>query len=387
MSQILSTGSGGGGGGVTSVTGTANEVTATPTTGAVVVSTPSTFIAPGSIESTTTLKADGNFTAASGQIVHVTTPGAYPYTTLSTDYDILVDSSVARTINLEATPATGQAYFIKDNVGSAATNNITIVPNAGNIDGAANYKITTNYGSVELIYNGTMWNVVAFGGGAGIVNSVTGTTNQVTVTPTSGAVIVSTPSTFIAPGTIASTTTITSGTSMASTTILSAGGQFRASNGSVGSPGISFTSTTNCGLSTDGGGDRLEVSVGGGSMITIQSGQTVINNKFQTTSISSAQFFGGVLFSQRTPGAYPYTTLNTDFYVIVDTSSARTINLLASPETGRSYLIKDNTGSAATNNITIVPNAGNIDGAANYKITTNFGAVWIIYNGTQWNVV
>jgi Pectate lyase superfamily protein len=51
---------------VTSVTGTANQVTASPTTGAVTLSTPSTFIAPGSIASTTSLTAGNGFTVTTG---------------------------------------------------------------------------------------------------------------------------------------------------------------------------------------------------------------------------------------------------------------------------------------------------------------------------------
>lgn len=90
----------------------------------------------------------------------VTAPGAYPYTTLPTDYIILVDTSSARTINLNASPVTGQTYRIKDNVGSAAANNITITPAAGNIDGSASATISTAYGSVDVCYNGTQWNVL-----------------------------------------------------------------------------------------------------------------------------------------------------------------------------------------------------------------------------------
>ena len=53
--------------GVTSITGTANEITASAATGAVTLSTPSTFIAPGSIAATTTVTAtSGNITATSG---------------------------------------------------------------------------------------------------------------------------------------------------------------------------------------------------------------------------------------------------------------------------------------------------------------------------------
>lgn len=149
-----------GGGAVSSVTGTTNEVTASPTTGAVVLTIPSTFIAPGSIEATTTLKSDGNFTAAAGQYVSITTPGAYPYTTLATDFLILIDTSAARTITPIGSPTTGQMYRIKDNVGSAAINNITVTPSGKNIDGVASKVINTNYGSIDIIYNGTQWNIL-----------------------------------------------------------------------------------------------------------------------------------------------------------------------------------------------------------------------------------
>jgi hypothetical protein len=99
----------------------------------------------------------GALITTSGRIVNTTTPGAYPYTTLTTDYIILVDTSSARTINLIASPVTGTIYRIKDNVGSAAANNITITPAAGNIDGSASYVIGANWGTVDLCYTGTKW--------------------------------------------------------------------------------------------------------------------------------------------------------------------------------------------------------------------------------------
>jgi len=61
-------------GGVSSVTGTANQVTASPTTGAVVVSTPVVFIAPGSIKSTTTVEVgNGDLTVDIGNVLLPTT--------------------------------------------------------------------------------------------------------------------------------------------------------------------------------------------------------------------------------------------------------------------------------------------------------------------------
>ena len=52
----------------------------------------------------------------------------------------------------------------------------------------------------------------------GAVTSISGTTNQITSSPTTGAVVLSIPSTFIAPGSIAATTTI-SGTTLNSSTL------------------------------------------------------------------------------------------------------------------------------------------------------------------------
>jgi hypothetical protein len=54
--------------------------------------------------------------------------------------------------------------IIKDGKGDAATNNITVTPAAGTIDGSSTAVINTNYGSMQLIYNGTQWNIIAESG-------------------------------------------------------------------------------------------------------------------------------------------------------------------------------------------------------------------------------
>lgn len=79
----------------------------------------------------------------------------------STDYIICVNktSGAATAVNLPASPTAGQAYVIKDCKGDAATNNITVTPNAGNIDGASTYVIATNHGSVDIAYDGTQWEI------------------------------------------------------------------------------------------------------------------------------------------------------------------------------------------------------------------------------------
>lgn len=102
----------------------------------------------------------GQLNGLSGRSYKVTTPGAYPYTALKTDYVILVDTSTTRTINLIATKDNNPVYIIKDNTGSAFTNNITVSGNGSNIDGAASVAMNINYQSLTVVWNGTQWNII-----------------------------------------------------------------------------------------------------------------------------------------------------------------------------------------------------------------------------------
>ncbi len=102
----------------------------------------------------------GQLNGLSGRCYKITTPGAYPYTTLITDHVVLVNSSSARTINLIASPTNTPVVIIKDSTGGALINNITISGNGKTIDGSASTSIAANYASRTLVYNGTEWNII-----------------------------------------------------------------------------------------------------------------------------------------------------------------------------------------------------------------------------------
>ena len=97
-------------------------------------------------------------------------------------------------------------------------------------------------------------------------------------------------------------------------------------------------------------------------------------------------------FADRTSfstNSYIFSNTETTSYLAVrDTTAPVSVNLTgitATPSnSGRTITIKDESGGAATNNITIT--AGNqIDGSTTpYKITTNFGAVTLVFDGTNW---
>jgi hypothetical protein len=84
-----------------------------------------------------------------------------PDTVLATDsivsYQLIVPGPVAVALPVGVT---GTVYYLKDGTGDAATNNITITPAAGTIDGAATATINTNFGALTLAYTGTKWEII-----------------------------------------------------------------------------------------------------------------------------------------------------------------------------------------------------------------------------------
>lgn len=98
----------------------------------------------------------------SGRNFKRTASGAGSYAALTTDY-IIAKTGITGggdTISLPAaaTAGTGKVYIIKDESGTAATNNIVINPNGSElIDGLLTFSIDADFGAIELYTNGTAW--------------------------------------------------------------------------------------------------------------------------------------------------------------------------------------------------------------------------------------
>lgn len=130
--------------GVSSVTGTANQITASPTTGDVILSIPSTFIAPGSIASTTTLTAGTGITSTTGNIVAAS--GNISATLGS------VDAGTSVTAGTTITAGTGITSTLGD-ITASAGNLVATLGNL-NLNGAAS-KININAGTAASASVGT----------------------------------------------------------------------------------------------------------------------------------------------------------------------------------------------------------------------------------------
>lgn len=93
------------------------------------------------------------------------------------------------------------------------------------------------------------------------------------------------------------------------------------------------------------------------------------------------------LFARKTVADAAYPILTTD-YLIAYTSltSGRTATLpTAVGATRQVYVIKDESGGAATNNITIACTGGQtIDGSATKTINSNYGSLSVYSNGAVW---
>lgn len=80
------------------------------------------------------------------------------YSALTTDYFIGVITGAPYTITLPL-PLDGTMYIVKDVLGDAFNNPITIV-DTGFIDGALSATINTNFGSLTFIFNNGAWSIV-----------------------------------------------------------------------------------------------------------------------------------------------------------------------------------------------------------------------------------
>ena len=118
------------------------------------------------------------------------------YTAVNKDGVLADTSGGAFTVTLPASPATGTEVIVADAGGAWATNNLTVARNGSTIEGAAEDLVCNlNNVSVQLVYDGTTWQVYAQ---VGILNAAfptsgiavsNGTTWGTSLTAPSGAIV------------------------------------------------------------------------------------------------------------------------------------------------------------------------------------------------------
>lgn len=150
------------------------------------------------------------------------------------------------------------------------------------------------------------------------------------------------------------------------------------SSGSSSSSGTLLTLTGNVGGAVSPTVGNINVIGSGGVVVTGNPGTS-------TLTITSTT----ALLAYVAVNSTPYVVLPTDNYVSVDTSAlAITIRLPNAPTTGEVFYIKDRTGNAATNNITVTTVGGvvTIDGGTTFIMNTARESIGVIFSGTAYEV-
>jgi hypothetical protein len=278
------------GGGVTSVTSANALLVAAPTTGAVVLTPNEAPTFTGSVTGQNylnILNSGGGYTNGGGpgaaEIIANCTGGtpcnqqqAFLWaTTAGSGINSFLGSDSTKTIqgvtgtyfdmgsNNNGTPTVTTAINLSTGaigtIGSIASGTLTsgdclqagtngVIQNAAAACGTGTVTAVTGSG-VIVSSGGTTPNITCptCGTGSGTVTSVTGTANQITSTNPTTTPVLSIPSTFIAPGSIASTTSITDGGLSGSSgdcVQLGAAGILTATAGACGVAGSGVTSVT-----------------------------------------------------------------------------------------------------------------------------------------------
>ena len=106
---------------------------------------------------------------------------------------------------------------------------------------------------------------------------------------------------------------------------------------------------------------------------------------------------GGQWSAKVDAGAADYnpSALTSDYIITVNTTAAARAVVISTedrdtgtPTLVREFVIQDIAGNAATNNITVsLETAGNINGAANFVINADYGAITLIVDGTNGYII
>jgi hypothetical protein len=135
-------------------------------------------------------------------------------------------------------------------------------------------------------------------------------------------------------------------------------------------------------------GVRIQNASGGANVLVADTSNTRIAIG-GTTPTSTLDVRGSLGLNRTGVADTAYSILGTDCIIAYTSLTAgRTATLpTAASVTGRTYLVKDETGTAATNNITVATTSSQtIDGASTYVISTNYGWVAVYSDGTNWKI-
>ena len=154
------------------------------------------------------------------------------------------------------------------------------------------------------------------------------------------------------------------------------GGLFRGPTGTAGAPTFSFTQDGSTGFYRPSGvANTVRFSTAANDRMQIDTNRTT--------------FMHGMQF-KRTAATLNYTIATNDYLIAYTALAApRTVTLpTAVGVENQQYIIKDESGNAGTNNITVATTSSQtIDGASTKVINSNYGSYTFYSDGANWFVL
>lgn len=356
---------------VSAAAAAASAITAATEAGSITGATSAKFLIQVSNSNLPNAQVMGSL--ATGLVKNTTTTGVQTIAVAGTDY-------YAPTFPTTLRESSGNVF-----VGNSAGN--------GTLSGGSNTAIGFN--CIPSITSGA-FNLCA---GAGAGQSLTSAGGNVLL-GFQAAVNLTTSSQNVFIGILAGQSIVTSSSQLnvglgnSALSALSSGSNNVGVGNGAGSGAASITNGTFIGNSANVGTNTLSnvTAIGSNSIVSVSNamvlGDGTINVGIGTSSPTATLHVVGGQIQNLTETATNYTVLSTDLIIgVTSTAAPRTITLptAAAANKGQIYTVKDESGGALLNNITInVTGGGNIDGAATAVILTNYGSFNFYSNGTQW---
>ncbi|MFC1806465.1 hypothetical protein ACFL09_05740 [Planctomycetota bacterium] len=124
-----------------------------------------------------------------------------------------------------------------------------------------------------------------------------------------------------------------------------------------------------------------------GSGPHITTGSTDEDLEISPNGTGSTYIMTGQRVNRTLVATNAYTVLGSDFIVAVNSNEAVTVTLptVSATDEGKIYIVKDESGGASGNNITVTGEAGEtIDGLGSQTLSSDYQAIDVYSNGTNW---
>jgi hypothetical protein len=149
-------------------------------------------------------------------------------------------------------------------------------------------------------------------------------------------------------------------------------------------------------VAVDARGQVFGISCTNGNIIQTPDRLSGLDSKLVTFDLrSSVDVQGNVYVSGTISGNFPVRTnqsdslidvLASDYYIGVNGTGV-TVRLPTGVPTGKTYVIKDESGTASTNHITLSGNGNTIDGSATLTMVANYMSLQVIWTGSFWSII